>query len=193
MANYFTTILIRRDVSANWSVKNPTLASGEFGYELDTVRLKIGDGVTPWNFLDYFAGSGGGGGGGGGSGTVTSVNVTSADLDISGAPITAAGTIDLSLKTTGVLSGTYGSTGSIPIITVDSKGRINKIATTNLANIFLTNVIHDDTLIGSGTPSSPLGVDRNIDGGAALSDFGSDGDLSGIYEGFPEFMDAGGP
>jgi len=192
MPNYFTTILIRRDVSANWSVKNPTLASGELGYELDTVRLKIGDGVTPWNFLDYFAG-GGGGGGGGGSGTVTSVNVTSADLDISGAPITAAGTIDLSLKSTGVLSGTYGSTGSIPIITVDSKGRINKIATTNLANIFLTNVIHDDTLIGSGTPSNPLGVDRNIDGGAALSDFGSDGDLSGIYEGFPEFMDAGGP
>lgn len=191
MPNYFTTIQVRRDVSANWSVKNPTLASGEFGYELDTVRLKIGDGVTPWNFLDYFAGSGGGGGSG--SGTVTSVNVTSVDLDISGAPITAAGTIGLSLKTTGVLSGTYGSTGSIPIITVDSKGRISKIATTNLANIFLTNVIHDDTLIGSGTSSNPLGVDRNIDGGMALSDFGSDGDLSGIYEGFPEFMDAGGP
>ena len=61
MPNYFTTIQVRRDVSANWSIKNPTLASGEFGYELDTVRLKIGDGVTPWNFLDYFAGSGGGG------------------------------------------------------------------------------------------------------------------------------------
>ena len=41
MANYFTTILIRRDVSANWSVKNPTLASGEFGYELDTVWKDI--------------------------------------------------------------------------------------------------------------------------------------------------------
>lgn len=188
----FTTIQIRRDVSANWAVKNPTLAGGEFGYELDTARLKIGDGVTPWNYLNYFAGAGGGGGGGG-SGTVTSVNAASNDLDITGVPITVAGTINLNLKSVGVVSGTYGSTGTIPIITVDSKGRVTNVTTTNLTNAFLTGVIHDNTLLGDGSPSSPLSINLNIDGGAALADFGSDSDLSGIYEGFPEYLDAGGP
>lgn len=43
----------RRDTAANWTSANPTLASGEFGYETDTKRLKIGDGATAWNSLDY--------------------------------------------------------------------------------------------------------------------------------------------
>lgn len=43
----------RRDTSANWTSVNPTLASGEFGYETDTKRLKIGDGTTPWTSLGY--------------------------------------------------------------------------------------------------------------------------------------------
>ena len=32
---------------------NPTLAQGELGIELDTGRIKIGDGVTAWNTLKY--------------------------------------------------------------------------------------------------------------------------------------------
>lgn len=43
----------RRDTAANWTASNPTLADGEFGYEKDTKRLKIGDGVTAWNALAY--------------------------------------------------------------------------------------------------------------------------------------------
>lgn len=43
----------RRDTSANWSSVNPILADGMPGYEKDTGRLKIGDGVTAWNSLDY--------------------------------------------------------------------------------------------------------------------------------------------
>jgi hypothetical protein len=192
MAN-FTTIQIRRDISANWSIKNPTLASGEFGYETDTVRLKIGDGSTSWNYLPYFTSGGGGGGGGGGSGTVSSVGMTSSDLDISGAPISTSGTINLTLRNTGVNQGTYGSTASIPIITVDSKGRITNVTVSNLSSIFLSRVTHDDSLFGDGTVSNPIGIDKNIDGGSAVADWGADSDLSGIYEGFPEYLDAGGP
>jgi hypothetical protein len=46
-------IQIRRDTSTNWSVNNPVLLQGEFGYETDTECLKIGDGVNSWNDLAY--------------------------------------------------------------------------------------------------------------------------------------------
>lgn len=44
----------RRDTAANWTSANPTLASGEAGYESDTGKLKIGDGTTAWNSLAYY-------------------------------------------------------------------------------------------------------------------------------------------
>lgn len=46
-------IQIRRDTATNWTTTNPTLASGEPGFETDTGYLKWGDGVTPWNTLAY--------------------------------------------------------------------------------------------------------------------------------------------
>lgn len=49
-----TRIQIRRDTAANWTSNNPTLARGEQGFETDTYKLKIGDGVTAWNALGYF-------------------------------------------------------------------------------------------------------------------------------------------
>lgn len=55
---------LRRAKSAHWTQQNPVLESGEPGYEKDTKMMKIGDGVTPWNDLQYFAGGGGGGEGG---------------------------------------------------------------------------------------------------------------------------------
>lgn len=49
-------IKLRRDSSTNWSNINPVLHEGEAGYELNTGKLKIGDGNTLWNNLPYFAG-----------------------------------------------------------------------------------------------------------------------------------------
>lgn len=46
-------IQIRRDTAANWTSANPTLAQGEFGWELDTAKIKVGDGTTAWNSLAY--------------------------------------------------------------------------------------------------------------------------------------------
>lgn len=43
----------RRDTAANWTSVNPILADGMPGLEKVTCRLKIGDGVTPWNSLPY--------------------------------------------------------------------------------------------------------------------------------------------
>jgi hypothetical protein len=49
-------IQLRRGTAASWTSVNPTLAQGEAGYEVDTGRLKIGDGVSAWVSLDYFGG-----------------------------------------------------------------------------------------------------------------------------------------
>lgn len=52
-----TTIKIRRGLSGTgtgkWGTVNPILDSGEFGFETDTGKLKIGDGSTAWNTLTY--------------------------------------------------------------------------------------------------------------------------------------------
>jgi hypothetical protein len=49
-------ILVRRDTAANWAspLVNPVLGDGEMGYEKDTGKMKIGDGVRRWNQLSYF-------------------------------------------------------------------------------------------------------------------------------------------
>lgn len=41
-----TKIQLRRDTAANWVTHNPTLSAGEPGFEVDTGKLKIGDGKT---------------------------------------------------------------------------------------------------------------------------------------------------
>jgi hypothetical protein len=46
-------IKLRRDIAANWTSVNPTLASGEPGLETDTLKIKYGDGSTPWVNLNY--------------------------------------------------------------------------------------------------------------------------------------------
>jgi hypothetical protein len=46
-------IQLRRDTAANWTSANPILAQGEVGYEIDTSKDKVGDGVTAWNLRPY--------------------------------------------------------------------------------------------------------------------------------------------
>ncbi|CAB5214666.1 hypothetical protein UFOVP190_210 [uncultured Caudovirales phage] len=49
-------IQIRRDTALNWTATNPVLAQGEPGLEIDTNKVKYGNGSTAWNLLDYAAG-----------------------------------------------------------------------------------------------------------------------------------------
>lgn len=51
-----TTFQLRRGLAEEWRSVNPTLALAEPGFEKDTYRLKIGDGITPWNYLPYLNG-----------------------------------------------------------------------------------------------------------------------------------------
>jgi len=50
-----TRIQVRRGTASQWSTANPILAAGEVGFETDTNLLKVGDGQTVYNSLDYFA------------------------------------------------------------------------------------------------------------------------------------------
>lgn len=82
-----TQIQVRRGTASQWTSTNPTLAAGEWGFETDTGKAKIGTGSANWTSLSYF----------GGSGTVTSIT---AGTGLSGGTITSTGTIAIDTATT---------------------------------------------------------------------------------------------
>jgi hypothetical protein len=47
----------RRGTAEQWTLANPTLAEGEIGFETNTNKFKIGDGVNNWSTLSYFENS----------------------------------------------------------------------------------------------------------------------------------------
>lgn len=47
-------IQARRGTAAEWESANPILLDGEWAIEKDTRKIKVGDGVTPWEDLTYF-------------------------------------------------------------------------------------------------------------------------------------------
>lgn len=51
-----STLQLRNDTALNWATKNPVLAKAEVGIEIDTNKLKIGNGVSTWGELEYFGG-----------------------------------------------------------------------------------------------------------------------------------------
>ena len=48
-----TTFQVKRGTAARWEELNPILNPGEPGFEMDTFKLKIGNGSTPWRELPY--------------------------------------------------------------------------------------------------------------------------------------------
>ena len=50
-------IQLKRQIAANWTQVNPILRMAEPGFESDTGKVKIGDGITRWNSLPYLVSS----------------------------------------------------------------------------------------------------------------------------------------
>lgn len=46
-------IKLRRDTASKWTAVDPVLGDGEPGYEKDTGKIKIGNGIAPWTMLPY--------------------------------------------------------------------------------------------------------------------------------------------
>jgi hypothetical protein len=92
---YFEAKNIAIGTAADFVTADPVLPAGWEGYETDTQKGKIGNGVTAFSGLAYRAG-----GGGGGSGTVTSVALALPSLfSVSGSPVTSSGTLTGTLAT----------------------------------------------------------------------------------------------
>ena len=49
-------IPIRKGTAEAWQSINPILGDGEPGVEKDTNKIKIGNGILPWNDLPYYIG-----------------------------------------------------------------------------------------------------------------------------------------
>lgn len=48
-----TKIQLRRGTASQWSAADPTLYEGEVGIELDTYKMKVGNGSSTWTQLSY--------------------------------------------------------------------------------------------------------------------------------------------
>lgn len=48
-------IQLRNDTAANWKAANPVLLKGELGIEIDTRKMKIGDGISTYTALKYLS------------------------------------------------------------------------------------------------------------------------------------------
>lgn len=48
-----TTVQLKRGTASQWYDKNPVLKNGELGIEIDTKKIKVGNGTNQWRSLNY--------------------------------------------------------------------------------------------------------------------------------------------
>ena len=139
-----TKIQLRRDTASDWTSANPTLAAGEFGYESDTTKFKIGDGSTAWNSLAYKTGEG-----------IKVVADDSATITVA-----EAGTLYVQGG-----SNVTTSTDSAGVLTINATGEVTGSSTTTFTN---------KTFDAEGTGNSLSNVDvANLKSGVLDTDISS--------------------
>tara|TARA_R100000995_G_C3483988_1_gene125881 strand:- start:2107 stop:4404 length:2298 start_codon:yes stop_codon:yes gene_type:complete len=169
-----TKIQLRRDTAADWTSANPTLAAGEFGYESDTTKFKIGDGSTAWNSLAYKTGEG-----------IKVVADDSATITVAEAGtlyVQGGSNVTTSTDSAGVLTinatgeVTGSSTTTFTNKTFDAEGTGNALSNVDVANLKsgvldtdLSSVSGSDDTLASAKAIKTY-VDANAGGGASTGD-----------------------
>lgn len=149
------TIKQLRKTAAQWTSDNTVLAAGVLGYETDTGKYKLGDGVTAWNSLSYPSFGGGGGTWGSITGTLSDQTDLQSALNLkanlSGAAFTGAVSVNISgasdtLQLTNSGSGTtlnILNSGSGDFFKIDT----NKLVVSNNGNLAVdTNTLFVDAV-----------------------------------------------
>ena len=154
-----TQIQLRRDAAADWTSNNPTLAAGEFGWESDTNRFKIGDGSAAWNSLGY-----------------ADTLKTLGDLAVTGSTLSAPSNGDLTLTTSGsgsvVVDDTFKIGSGAGVTTILDEDTLSSNSATSLAtqqsikayvdaNTSSSSSLGDLTAIGS-TLTAPSNADLTL-------------------------------
>ena len=140
-----TQIQIRRGTASQWTSANPTLAAGEFGYESDTGKFKIGTGSTAWTSLSYQ-----------GAGTVTSIT---AGTGLSGGTITTSGTIAID-STVATLTGTQTLTNKTATGLIYTQTLLTPSFTTNAYTLVLADQ-GDILLASNGSTAGTISIPTN--------------------------------
>lgn len=129
--------------STEWTSLNPTLLEGEIGFESDTNKLKVGNGVDTWNDLEYVTGS-------------------SSDLDTSNLVDLTSDQIITGVKTFITTEGEFG-TGYFPIVI--SNQQFPGIKFSAMLNNSLTNELYiGNTFLMPNAKGIGLGFDINFNG-----------------------------
>jgi hypothetical protein len=171
----FIQFQIRRGTSTDWAYNNPTLAAGEFGYDTDQKKVKIGDGGTAWIYLAFIGNGGGGGGSGatgptgptGPTGTNGTNGATGATGPAGGGGSTLAATISLTYDSGPNLTGaavTY-ETGYTGTLKQDLTNALVEIVNTTITSpsAVIYKVIKDPgSFSGAGSYNSPTLVVSSI-------------------------------
>lgn len=176
-------IQFRRGTAADWTAADPVLSAGEFGFETDTNKFKLGDGTTLWSGLPYPATgtitgvtAGTGLTGGGNSGTVTltvdsTIYISPQIVDAKGDLVigTAADTPGrLAVGTNGqVLSANSATTSGLEWVTLDDTTKIAKSLVDAKGDLIVGTANDTVARLAVGTNNFVLTADSAATGGVA--------------------------
>jgi len=139
-----TQIQVRRDAAATWTSVNPTLASGEIGFETDTGKVKVGDGTTAWASLAYLAGEGGGLT----DGTYGDITVSGSGSVLTVGPVIQSGGTNNSVSSSAIIASSGGTTGNLYSAVIASSS--------GTADSFGSSVLSCNTGTADGSYSSVI-------------------------------------
>jgi hypothetical protein len=134
-------IQIKRGTASAWTSANPTLNSGEMGFESDTKKMKVGDGTTTWTSLAYTATDG-------------DISGVTASTGLQGGGTT--GTVSLSIDSTvATLTGTQ---------TLTNKTLTSPVLNTAVSNNTIFKAPQERTTVSATAATGTINFDASTQG-----------------------------